>query len=162
MPEDPKSLADLRVETLIGLIGGSASAPGAGAAGAVTLALAAACAAKAVSITLRHLPANHPLTEALERLRRLSELALCGGDADSRAFMDFIRHKSAGPAAELVDLGEAMAQLIHTLEALIAEIEPHICAVMAGDLIAAKALAAAARRIQSANENEAEAERRRQ
>ena len=158
MPEDPKSLADLRVETLICLIEGSTGAPGAGAAGAVALALAAACAAKAVSITLRHLAGDHALTEALERLRRVSQLALCGGDADSRAFTDFIRHKSAATAAELVDLGEAMAHLIQQLETLIDQIEPRICGVMAGDLTAAKALAAAARRIQSANETEAEAE----
>ena len=154
------SLADLRISELIELIGSNRISPGAGVAGAVALALATACAAKAVSISLKHSPQDACLAIALSGLEKLRSCALQGADTDSQAFADFVRHKSAIGATELVEAGEAMAHLIDALCAIIRDVEPHVTSVMTGDLIAAKSLAAAARTIQSANEAEAKDEQR--
>jgi len=105
------SLADLRIRELLELISSNSISPGAGAAGAVTLALGAACAAKAVSISLKHSPHDAGLVSALSRLEKIRGFALQGADADSRAFADFVRHKSPTGASELIETGEAMAHL---------------------------------------------------
>lgn len=97
---------------------------------------------------------------ALAGLKNVRSFALQDADADSQAFADFIRHKSASGATELVEAGEAMAHLIDTLLTIIADVEPHIRPSMKGDLIAATSLAAAARTIQSTNEAEAKDEQR--
>jgi hypothetical protein len=154
------SLADLRISELVELISSNKISPGAGVAGAVTLSLGAACAAKAVSISLKHSPQDACLTKALSGLEKIRGFALQGADTDSRAFEDFIRHKSAIGATELVEAGEVMARLIDALCAIIRDVEPHITSTMTGDLIAAKSLAAAARTIQTANEVEAKDEQR--
>jgi formiminotetrahydrofolate cyclodeaminase len=149
------SLSDLRISELVELISSSQISPGAGAAGGVTLALAAACAAKAVGISLKHSPLDAPLAAALAGLEKVRFFALQGADLDAQAFSDFIKHKSAAGAAELVETGEAMAHLIAALFAIIKNVEPHVRSSVAGDLLAAKSLAAAAGTIQSANEAEA-------
>ena len=154
------SLADLRISELVELISSNRISPGAGVAGAVTLALGAACAAKAVSISLKHSPHDACLSIALSGLEKVRDFALQGADTDSQAFADFVRHKSAIGATELVEAGEAMAHLIDELCAIIRDVEPQIIPTMTGDLIAAKSLAAAARTIQSANEAEAKDEQR--
>ena len=152
------SLADLRMSALVELIASNAVSPGAGAAGAVTLALAAACGAKAASISLKHSPDEPRLAAALTRFRTLGRYALLGADSDSRAFADFIRDKSAKAAGELVETGEALGCLTDALLSAIEEVEPRVERSMAGDLIAARALASAARTIQSANEAQAKEE----
>jgi Formiminotransferase-cyclodeaminase len=154
------SLADLRISELVELISSNKISPGAGVAGAVALALGAACAAKAVSISLKHSPQDASLAIALSGLEKIRGFALQGADTDSQAFADFVRHKSAIGATELVEAGEAMAHLIDALCAIIRDVEPHVTSMMTGDLIAAKSLAAAARTIQSANEAEAKDEQR--
>jgi len=154
------SLADLRTGALVELISSNAIAPGAGAAGAVTLALAAACGAKAVSISLKHAPLDVRLSAALTRFEKLRGCALQGADADSQAFAEFVRQRSAAGARELVETGEVMAHLIDALFLVIDEVAPHVRPSMTGDLIAARALAIAARTIQSANEAEAKDEQR--
>ena len=93
-------------------------------------------------------------------LEKVRSFALQDADADSQAFADFIRHKSATGATELVETGEAMAHLIDALLAIITDVEPHVRPSMKGDLIAAKSLAAAARTIQSENGAEAKDEQR--
>jgi Formiminotransferase-cyclodeaminase len=152
------SLADLRTGALVELISSSEIAPGAGAAGAVTLALGAACGAKAVSVSLKHAPEDTNLSLALTRFEKLSGCALQGADTDSEAFADFVRHRSAAGARGLVETGEAMARLIDALFLMIEEVEPHVRPSTTGDLIAARALATAARTIQSVNEAEAKGE----
>src|ERR1035438_5804206 len=139
------SMADLRISEFVESISSNKIAPGAGAAGAVALALGAACAAKAVSISLKHSPQDPHLALALAGLEKVRVFALQGADADSQAFADFVRHKSATGATELVETGEAMAHLIDALLAIIGDVEPHITSSMTGDLIAAKSLARAAR-----------------
>jgi hypothetical protein len=154
------SMADLRINEFVESISSDKISPGAGAAGAVALALGAACAGKAVLISLKHSPHDPSLAVALAELEKVRNFALQDADADSRAFADFIRHKSASGAIELVKTGEAMAQLIDALLTIIGDVEPHVRLSMKGDLTAAKSLAAAARAIQSTNEAEAKDEQR--
>ena len=149
------SLADLRIGAFVELVSSDHIAPGAGAAAAVTLALAAACGAKAVAVSLRHAPDDTCLSMALTRLKQLRDCALQGADTDAQAFTNFVRHRSDNSARELAETGEAIDHLIDALSLIIEEVESHIRSNMAGDLIAAKALATAVRTIQAADEAEA-------
>ena len=154
-----RRLGKLPVGEIVRLISSDAITPGAGAAGAVALALASACAAKAVSISLKH-SSNECLAKALPRLERLCALALHDADIDSIAFRAFIRGKSAKTASNLVETGESLGRQIGDLLSIVSEAEPYIASSMQGDLVAAKALAAAAQTIQSTDEEEAKDERR--
>jgi formiminotetrahydrofolate cyclodeaminase len=148
------SLADLRIGAFVELVSSDHIAPGAGAAAAVTLALAAACGAKAVAVSLRHAPDDTCLSMAHTRLKKLCDSALQGADTDAQAFTNFVRHRSDNSARELAETGEAIDHLIDALSLIIEEVESHIRSNMAGDLIAAKALATAVRTIQAADEAE--------
>jgi hypothetical protein len=147
-------LAELTVNGLIEHISSRDIVPGAGAAGAVCLALASACAAKAVVISLKHSPEDARLSTSLDVLKGLCASALHGADVDSQLFEEFIRHKDSRAAGKLVNTGETMARLIVGLLSTIDGVESHIDPSMKGDLIAAKALATAARTIQRTNETE--------
>lgn len=149
------SIADLRIGALAELISSDHIAPGAGAAGAVTLALAAACGAKAVSVSLRHAPDDTCLSTALTRLEKLRDGALQSADTDAQKFTIFVHDRSTNSARELAETGEAMEHLIDALFLIIEEVDSHVRTNMTGDLIAAKALATAARTIQAADEAEA-------
>ncbi len=150
----PINIADLRVEDLIAQIGGGDISPGAGSAGAVALALAAACASKAVSVSLNHRPDDLELRSALVTFTGIARSALTDADRDSKAFEKFIRDKNPAAVERLVCEGENVAHLIAALATSIEEVEARIRSNMAGDLVAAKALIDAARRIQERNENE--------
>jgi methenyltetrahydrofolate cyclohydrolase len=154
------SMADLRISEFVEGISSDKISPGAGAAGAVALALGAACAQKAVSISLKHSPHDSRLAKALADLEKVRNCALQDAEADSQEFADFIRHRTASGARELVETGEAMAHLIDALLVIIEDVEAHVRPSMKSDLIAAKSLAAAARTIQSTNEAEAKDEQR--
>src|SRR6202042_932534 len=97
----PDGIAQMRVEDLIGAIGGRQIAPGAGAAGAVTLALAAACATKATTISVKHQPQHAGLRRSQERLESAPGFALAGADRDAEAFTAFIKEHSLGAIAQL-------------------------------------------------------------
>jgi formiminotetrahydrofolate cyclodeaminase len=155
------SLADLPMSKLAELICGDSVTPGAGAAGALTLALAAACGGKAVSISLKHSNDTH-LRRALERFQELCRCALHEADDDAEAFAAWVRSRGAHATDELIQSEERMARLINALLVTIGEVEPFIRPNMAGDLIAAKSLACAAKTIQVTNEAEAKRERGRQ
>jgi formiminotetrahydrofolate cyclodeaminase len=148
-------LADLRIGTFVELVSSDHVAPGAGAAGALTLALAAACIAKAVSVSLKHAPDDSCLSIALPSLKKLRDCALQGADADAHAFANFVRDRSDDNARALAEAGETIDHLMDALSLIIEEVESHIRANMAGDLVAAKALLAAVRTIQVADEAEA-------
>jgi len=153
---DPKnSVSTLQVKTLLDSIGSNAISPGAGAAGAIALGLAAACASKAVRISLRHSPENPELKSALETFQRIAGSALTEADLDSRAFEAFVHDRDSSSAERLVCEGEEFGRLIVAFKAAIEEIESRIHPNMAGDVTAAKALAAAAKRIQRRNESQA-------
>jgi formiminotetrahydrofolate cyclodeaminase len=149
------SLADLQIGAFVELVSSDHVAPGAGAAGAVALGLAAACAAKAVAVSLRHAPDNTSLSAALTRLKKLRDCALQGADTDAQAFTDFVRHRSEESVRELAETGEALDRLVDALSSIIHDVESHIRVNMAGDLVAAKALATAVRTIQATDEAEA-------
>jgi hypothetical protein len=153
---DTSSISDWRVKDLIASIDSDQVAPGAGAAGAVTLALAAACAGKAISISLKHHPAKTALQDALACCTEIARHALAGADRDAEAFKNFIRARSAAAAARLVDAGEELAHWIDALSAVIDSVEAQIVPGVAGDIAAARALAAAARSIQARNEADAQ------
>jgi hypothetical protein len=151
----PVTIANLSVEDLIARIGGNDASPGAGSAGAVALALAAACASKAVAVSLKHRPEELELRSALASFANIARLALTDADRDSAAFEQFIREKNSSAVDRLVCEGENIAQLIAALATALNEVEPRIRPNMSGDLVAAKALMSAARRIQRRNEGEA-------
>jgi formiminotetrahydrofolate cyclodeaminase len=150
-------LADLSMSKITELICGNSVAPGAGAAGALTLALAAACGGKAVSISLKHSD-DARLHQALNRFQDLCRCALRGADDDAEAFANWVRHRNADATDELIESEEKAAHLINALLVTIRDVEPFISPSMVGDLIAAKALARAARTIQITNEAETKSE----
>jgi hypothetical protein len=148
-------IAALRVDTLIARISNSEATPGAGSAGAVALALAAACASKAVAISAKHAPNDAELTAALVSLAKIAGSALLDADRDSVAFEEFIRTRTPESINQLVREEENVGRLIAALAAEVDHIEPRIRSNMRGDLIAARSLIDAARRIQQRNEGEA-------
>ena len=149
------SIANLRVEELVAHISSTDVSPGAGSAGAVALALAAACASKAASVSLKHHPDELELRSALASFTKIARLALTGADRDSEAFAEFIHERDSASIDRLVCEGEKVSRLIATLATIIEEIEARIRPNMTGDLVAAKALMGAARRIQQRDEDEA-------
>jgi hypothetical protein len=149
------SIAKLQVEDLVAHISSSAVSPGAGSAGAVALALAAACASKAVSVSLKHDPDELDLRSALASFMKIARLALAGADRDSDAFAQFIHERNSAAIDRLVCEGENVAKLIAALTTAIDGVEARIRPNMTGDLVAAKALIDAARRIQQRDEDEA-------
>ncbi len=149
------SIAALRLEELVARIGSDAVTPGAGSAGAVALALAAACACKAVSVSLKHRPGDAELQAAAASLTNIARIALTDADRDSRAFKEFTRRHDAAAVGRLVLEGENLAHLIAVLTTVIDAIESRVRVNMSGDLVAARALAGAASRIQERNESEA-------
>jgi formiminotetrahydrofolate cyclodeaminase len=151
----PLTIATLRVEDLVAHIGSGHVSPGAGAAGAVALALAAACASKAASVSLKHHPDELELRSAVASFAKIARLALTDADRDSDAFEEFIRERNSAAIDRLVCEGERVARLIAALATAIDEIEARIRPNVTGDIVAAKALIGAARRIQQWDEDEA-------
>jgi hypothetical protein len=129
--------------------------PGAGTAGSVALALAASCAAKAANISLKHDPYNEALHTAARTFESIAADALTAGDEDAAAFAQYISEGTTA-SAPLERASAHFELLIDRLEQSIQSVERHIDRVMAGDLVAARALAHAARLIQVRNESELE------
>ena len=144
-----RSLTELLTELAAGGI-----SPGAGAAGAITLALAAACAGKAVAISLKHHPQDEALGRARDQLAELRRLALVGADEDGRRFEDFVHSKDTAAADRLLQAGQGLRQLAAALTDLLDVVEARIDAVVAGDLVAARALCAASITIEAENLDE--------
>lgn len=155
----PSSIAQMRVQELIATIGEQGLTAGAGAAGAVTLALAAACAAKAASISLRHQPANERLPRLLDLLERIGRFALAGADRDAQAFATFLRENTLGAVVDLLHEGDRLLRLNDIVADTLEKLAPEIIPSMAGDVVAARALLAAARRIQETNSAAAQAQK---
>jgi hypothetical protein len=155
------SIAQMRVGELVATIGEQGLSAGAGAAGAVTLALAAACAAKAAAISLKHQPANDSLRRSLDLCERIGRFALAGADRDAQAFATFVRENTLGAVAELLREGDRLIRLIDILSADLDKLAMQVEPEMAGDVVAARALMDAARRIQLSNSAEARVEQAR-
>jgi formiminotetrahydrofolate cyclodeaminase len=157
--DELRSIADCRIEDLLKAIASTQVAPGAGAAGAVALGLAAACLGKAVAISSKHHPDDSGLQQAADTCAQVARLALMDADRDAHEFAHFIRSHSPEAAERLVDTGEALARLRNVLVNLADHIESRIEKNMAGDLLAARALADAAHAIHARNEREAQSAR---
>jgi formiminotetrahydrofolate cyclodeaminase len=153
------NIAQARVEDLIEAIGGRRISPGAGAAGAVTLALAAACAAKAVAISLVHQPDHAVLRRSQVTLESIARFALAGADRDAETFAAFMKEHTSGAIAQVIREGDRLSRLIDVLSDMIEKVALHIESNMAGDLVAARALTQAGRKIQAANSTEAHDEK---
>jgi formiminotetrahydrofolate cyclodeaminase len=159
--DNSSRIGQLRVGELVATIGDTGLSAGAGAAGAVTLALAAACAAKAVAISIRHQPANDNLRRSLDAFERIGRFALSGADRDAAAFATFIRENTLGAVVELLREGDRLMRLVDILSEALDKIQAQVEPSMAGDVVAARALMDAARKIQLTNSAEAEAEKSR-
>jgi Formiminotransferase-cyclodeaminase len=153
------NIAETRVAELIAAIGSNGSAPGAGAAGAVTLALAAACTGKAVAISLGHQPDHPVLRHSQVALESVARFALADADRDADTFAAFIQEHTSAAIEQVIREGDRLGRLIEVLSGVIGKVAPHIESNMGGDLVAARALTEAARRIQAANSTEARDEK---
>jgi hypothetical protein len=147
----PASIREQSVDSLIAGISAASPTPGSAAAAAVALALAAACAGKAANITLKHMPGAAGLQQAIDRFQECSRRALLSADEDAKAFERHLRDNDARADAWLVELGNEFLTTIGALEQALQSIEPKISRIVAGDLVAARALADAARSIQARN-----------
>lgn len=152
-------IAQLRVSELVATIGDTGLTAGAGAAGAVTLALAAACGAKAAAISIKHQPANDDLRRSLDAFERIGRFALSGADRDAEAFATFIRDNTLGAVVELLREGDRLLRLIDILSGVLDKVATQVEPSMDGDVVAARALMDAARKIQLTNSAEAQAEK---
>jgi formiminotetrahydrofolate cyclodeaminase len=152
--EKVRTIADCRVQDLLAAIASTQVSPGAGVAGAVALGLAAACLGKAVAISLKHHSDDAELRRAADTCAQVARLALMDADQDAAEFAQFIHSHSREAAERLVDTGEALAKLRNVLVNLAESIEPRIEKNMAGDLLAARALAEAAKAVYAYNETE--------
>jgi formiminotetrahydrofolate cyclodeaminase len=125
--------------------------PGSGAAGAIALALAAACAAKAAAISLKSAPENEQLQQARAKLLAYVDAAIEGSDEDIERFARFLRLRSAAAARSVVAADLKLLGLIDELMQSLARLDDQVRRCVAGDLVAARALAQAARTIQIEN-----------
>ena len=148
------SIADCRVRDLLTAISSAQVAPGAGAAGAVALGLAAACFGKALTISLKHRADDRELQPASDTCSQIAHLALMDADRDAAEFARFIHSQSPQDAARLADTGRALVALADTLETLVNRLDENIAANMTGDVVATRALIAAARTIHAHNESD--------
>jgi hypothetical protein len=153
------SIAQMRVDALIGTIGEKGLAAGAGVAGAVTLALAAACASKAAAVSLEHQPYNDTLRRSQDVLERIGRFALAGADRDAESFATFIKENTLGSVVELLREGGKIIHLIDILSDTLEKVAPQVEPGLAGDVVAARALMEAARQIQLTNSEQAEAQK---
>ena len=152
---------DVRLEDFLRDLSSEEGRTGSGAAGAIALALAAACAAKAAAITLKHTPANGKLLQARDQLLAHIDAAIEGSDKDSERFLQFLRHRSRLAAESVISADERLLNLVDELAAILETIDPQVRQSVSGDLVAARALSAAARTIQIENIAEMRAARTR-
>jgi hypothetical protein len=139
-------LGEQSIDSVLTALASDAPSPGSGAAAAVALAFAAACAGKAVSISLKH---GAVLKGKQEQLAKLAERSLQRADADAKYFEEYLRHKNAKTASNLLRADETSQHLAVEIREVLNEVEPHIHKVVKGDMIAARALLQAAATIEA-------------
>lgn len=136
-----------------------APSPGAGAAACIGLALACACLEKACAITLKH-GEDPELDAGRAALAALRADALSGVSADGEAFEALLAARGdarEAAQARLADEVGKMLRLAARIDELADALAPRIDPVMAGDVVAAKALAQAGAAIHRRNLDEDEA-----
>jgi len=142
-------LADRTLGEVLAALASDAASPGSGVAAAVALAFGAACAGKALAISRKHHSASGSFKGAEQRVADLIRRSLERADADARYFEEFIHHKSAQAAGELLCADEKSQCLAHELGEVLDEIEPTIDPVVATDIAAARLLLSAATAIEA-------------
>jgi hypothetical protein len=140
---NPQPLSELLAALASDLI-----SPGSGTAAAAAMAFAAACAGKALAISRKHRAADEVALAAQTQLQEIVRKSLERADVDSARFEDFLRHKNQQTARALIDADEATQALAAELGAVLDRIEPGVHPVVAGDILAARALLEASARIQ--------------
>lgn len=154
---------DVPLARFLESLGADGPYPGSGSAGAVALALAAGCAVKAATISLKHAPGDAALEPARAHFTSIAHCAMAGAEADAEYFGKLVaalqlphgqagRHAAiVGEAARTVEAGRWLIALADELERALTAVEDRLHASMAGDVVAARALLEANRRIQANN-----------
>lgn len=122
--------------------------PGSGTAAAAAMAFAAACAGKALAISRKHRALDEVALAAQTQLQEIVRKSLERADVDSARFEDFLRHRNQQTARALLEADQETQALAAELLVLLDRIEPGVHPVVAGDILAARALLEAAARIQ--------------
>lgn len=112
------------------------------------MAFAAACAGKALAISRKHRAADEVALAAQTQLQEIVRKSLERADIDSARFADFLHHKNQQTARALIEADQQTQALAAQLRVLVDRIEPGVHPVVAGDILAARALLEAAARIQ--------------
>jgi hypothetical protein len=89
----------------------------------------------------------------------MARFALAGADRDADTFAAFIKEHTSQAITQVIRSGDRLGRLIDVLSDVIEKAAPHIESNMTGDLVAARALTEAARKIQAANSSEAHDEK---
>lgn len=145
-----KSIDDQPLGALADAIASQAPAPGAGVAATAALALGIACARKAAAITLKHDGGASETAAAEKRLAGLQDKSLRLAERDAACFPRAIK----GDEQATRHLVRADRDLLATAEdasRLIDEAAPLLHSSMRNDILAARALIAAALGIVRAN-----------
>ena len=151
--------AERTLGDVLAALASDAASPGSGTAAAVTMALSAACAGKALAISRKHRPPEEYLQRAERRLAAIVRRSLGQADTDAKLFDEFIHHRNANSAAELVCADASSQDLATELASLLDAIAEAVHPVVQGDIAAARALLVAVHtieaRIRAENEREA-------
>lgn len=129
-------------------IGSPHPSSAAGISAGIALALAAACTLKAVSVTLKH-KEDPALRAGCDRLVQQRDRALERAREDADLFQSYLRDHAPRDAAKLVHAAEQFQELAREVAAEIADLEGRVRPSVAADLVAARALHAAAEAIES-------------
>ena len=152
-------LADRTLGDVLAALASDAASPGSGAAAAIAMAFSAACAGKALAISRKHRPPEEYLQRAERRLAAIARRSLTQADTDAKLFHEFIHHRDANSAAELVCADASSQDLGTELARVLDEIAEAVHPVVQGDIAAARALLAAVNTIEvwirAENEREA-------
>jgi Formiminotransferase-cyclodeaminase len=155
-----RHLADRTLGDMLAALASDAPSPGSGAAAAVAMALAAACAGKALAISRKHRAPEEYLQLAEQRLAAIASRSLARADADAELFAEFIHHRSAKTADELVHGDDSAQALAGELGGTLDEIGGAVHPVVEADLAAARALLASVeailKRLRAENERQAQ------
>jgi Formiminotransferase-cyclodeaminase len=151
--------AERTLGDVLAALASDAAAPGSGAAAAVAMAFAAACAGKALAISRKHRPPEAHMQLAEQRLAVIARCSLARADADSELFEEFIHHRGAKTASQLVHADESTQGLATELGGVLDEIAGAVHPVVEVDLAAARTLLSAVnaiqQRIRAENQREA-------
>ncbi|RAK50783.1 cyclodeaminase/cyclohydrolase family protein [Phenylobacterium deserti] len=150
----PPPLAERTLDSFTRRLGSTAITPGSGSAAAVTLALAAGCLRKAAVITLKRRD-DPDLQRLADEAAALAAAALAGAEEEAESFRALLAAASHA-VEEVLEVADGLTMCAAALLDLAERLEGRVEAVVAGDLLAARALTGAAQQILAANKAEAE------